>query len=385
MIVAAAALLAKNPEPSDAQIREALDVHLCRCGTQDRIVRAVKRAAGKLDASAALAIGAMGALVASLAACEPPAPPNRRQILAGAGFLILGFCLGGREAFAQEGGAAAPARLPGSLASNKRLDAWLRISPDGTVTVLSGKVELGQGIRTALAQIVADELDVDITRLRMVAADTDLSPDESYTSGSMSIQQSGSALRQAGAEARLILLELAAARLGSRSPSSRSRTAASRRAARVAQAAGPSPTGSSSATPRSNSKRPAARRRSPRRVVVSSVARCSASTSRRRSSANPRSCRTCDCAACSTRAWCVPRISARGWSPSTTRRRARCPGSFAWCGTVAFSRSSPSAKSRPSPRPKPSPPLRAGKEPHRFLPAMGSPTGCAERRHAKVP
>ena len=75
--------------------------------------------------------------------------------------------------------------------------------------MLSGKVELGQGIRTALAQIVADELDVAIERLRMVAADTDLSPDESYTSGSMSIQQSGAALRQAAAEARLILLELA--------------------------------------------------------------------------------------------------------------------------------------------------------------------------------
>ncbi|HVR29467.1 MAG TPA: molybdopterin cofactor-binding domain-containing protein [Thermoanaerobaculia bacterium] len=136
---------------------------------------------------------------------------TRRSVLGGAGFLLLGFCFGGRAAFGQP--PPAPA-LPGSLAGHSSLDAWLRIGADGTVTVLSGKVELGQGIRTALAQIVADELDVALDRLRMVSADTDLSPNEGYTSGSVSIQQSGAALRQAAAEARLVLLEIAASRLG---------------------------------------------------------------------------------------------------------------------------------------------------------------------------
>ena len=141
------------------------------------------------------------------------AQPNRRAVLGGAGFLILGFCLGGRTALGQE--AAAPAsRLPGSLASHKSLDAWMRIGADGTVTVLSGKVELGQGILTALAQIVADELDVVDGALRMVPADTDLSPDEGYTSGSMSIQQSGARCARPRAEARASCSSCAATRLG---------------------------------------------------------------------------------------------------------------------------------------------------------------------------
>lgn len=73
------------------------------------------------------------------------------------------------------------------------------IQPDGTVLVHSGKVELGQGILTALAQMVADELGVDVSRVRMVPARTGVSPNEGYTAGSLSIQQSGSALRQAAA------------------------------------------------------------------------------------------------------------------------------------------------------------------------------------------
>jgi CO/xanthine dehydrogenase Mo-binding subunit len=105
-------------------------------------------------------------------------------------------------------------RLPGSLARAPQLDAWLRIGSDGTVTLLPGKVELGQGIRTALAQIAADELDVDLERIDVLSADTDASPNEGYTAGSMSIEQSGAAVRQAAAEARHLLLERAASRLG---------------------------------------------------------------------------------------------------------------------------------------------------------------------------
>jgi CO/xanthine dehydrogenase Mo-binding subunit len=105
-------------------------------------------------------------------------------------------------------------RLAGSLQNNRRLSQWLRFGADGVVEVFSGKVELGQGIATALAQIVAEELDVALERVRMVPASTAHSPDEAVTSGSQSIQQSGSALRYACAEARAIYVAAAAARLG---------------------------------------------------------------------------------------------------------------------------------------------------------------------------
>lgn len=111
---------------------------------------------------------------------------------------------------------AADARLrrAGSLEKNPRLSQWLRLDHDGTVSIFSGKVEIGQGILTALAQIAAEELEVALERIRMVAADTSLSPNEGVTSGSLSIQDSGSALRRACAHARALLLELAAERLG---------------------------------------------------------------------------------------------------------------------------------------------------------------------------
>jgi nicotinate dehydrogenase subunit B len=93
------------------------------------------------------------------------------------------------------------------------LDDRIAIEADGTVTVFSGKVELGTGVRTALAQIVAEELDVQFDRIRMVMGDTALSPDEGYTAGSQTIKVGGSALRNAAAEARRALLDMAADRL----------------------------------------------------------------------------------------------------------------------------------------------------------------------------
>ena len=107
-----------------------------------------------------------------------------------------------------------PAKLPVSLAANPKLSSWLKFSRDGQVTVSPGKVEIGQGIVTALAQIAADELDIDLSRVQMVRTSTALSPNEGVTSGSLSIQQSGRALRHACAEVRHIFLELASERLG---------------------------------------------------------------------------------------------------------------------------------------------------------------------------
>jgi len=110
---------------------------------------------------------------------------------------------------------AAPARkLPGSLDTNRRLDRWLSINADGTVTLYTGKVEIGQGILTAVMQMTAEELDINVSRIRLKAASTAFSPDEGITSGSRSIQESGLALRHVAAETRDLLLTRAAQKLG---------------------------------------------------------------------------------------------------------------------------------------------------------------------------
>jgi nicotinate dehydrogenase subunit B len=111
--------------------------------------------------------------------------------------------------------ASSPApSLPVSLAANPVLSSWIRFSSEGRVTLSPGKVEIGQGIVTALAQIAADELDVDIGRVEIVRASTAKSPNEGVTSGSLSVQQSGRAIRQACAEIRRIFLAAASDRLG---------------------------------------------------------------------------------------------------------------------------------------------------------------------------
>src|SRR5712675_1666231 len=107
-----------------------------------------------------------------------------------------------------------PPQLPVSLAANPVLSSWVRFSPEGHVMVSPGKVEIGQGIVTALAQIAADELDIEIGRVRMVRASTAGSPNEGVTSGSLSVQQSGLALRHACAEIREIFLAAASDQLG---------------------------------------------------------------------------------------------------------------------------------------------------------------------------
>jgi nicotinate dehydrogenase subunit B len=138
---------------------------------------------------------------------------TRREVTAGLGGIVVAFTLAPRletaPALAQQ---AAP--LPGSLAQNRMLDAWIRIHADGTATVCTGKVELGQGVTTALAQIAAEELELPLSRLNLISGDTEKTPNEGVTSGSQSIEYGGVALRLAGAQVREILLDLAAKRLG---------------------------------------------------------------------------------------------------------------------------------------------------------------------------
>src|SRR5215204_4707800 len=134
---------------------------------------------------------------------------SRRSFTKGVGGIVLAFTLAPSDLLAQDA-----ARLPGSLQTNRRLDAWLRIDADGTATVFTGKVELGQGILTALRQIAAEELDLPLERIAMISGDTGRTPNEGQTAGSQSVENSGTALRMAGAEARAMLVELGARRLG---------------------------------------------------------------------------------------------------------------------------------------------------------------------------
>jgi nicotinate dehydrogenase subunit B len=136
---------------------------------------------------------------------------SRRDLLKAGGALIVSVGLLPQARLAL---AAATGQPPGSLATAAALDAWIRINADGTVMAFTGKVEIGQGITTALAQVVAEELDVSLDRLRLVTADTERTPNEGYTSGSWSMAMSGTALRFAAAQARFILLRMAAAELG---------------------------------------------------------------------------------------------------------------------------------------------------------------------------
>jgi nicotinate dehydrogenase subunit B len=107
----------------------------------------------------------------------------------------------------------APA-LPGMLRDNPRLDQWVRFAMPGHVTVSTGRVEIGQGVLTAMRQIAAEELDVAPERILLQSGDTELTPNEGYTAGSQSIQFGGVALRLACAEVRGLFLDHAASQFG---------------------------------------------------------------------------------------------------------------------------------------------------------------------------
>jgi CO/xanthine dehydrogenase Mo-binding subunit len=142
---------------------------------------------------------------------------DRRAFVKGAGALVVSFSLQ-RPGLAQQvaetpAGTTAP-KLPGSLAVEPFLDSWVRIDPDGAVTIFTGKAELGQGIRTALLQVAAEELDLPVEHLTLVTADTARTANEGYTAGSHSMQDSGTAIRHAAAQMRELLIGEAARRTG---------------------------------------------------------------------------------------------------------------------------------------------------------------------------
>ena len=230
MIVCAVGLLERTPAPDEADVRSAFERHLCRCGSQARIMDAVRRAASPAGAG----------------------PPTART-----------------EIVRREPAVDPSPGLPAGLAAAPELDSWIRVDRADTVTVFTGKVEFGQGIVSALARIAAEELDLDLSQVRIETADTAHGLDEGLTAGSMSVEQSGAAIRQAAAEARTCLVEMASAALGV--PVERL-VVQEGIVLDVSGRAGEA-TGSSPATDRWRGARPASRRPSCRPTIGSSATR----------------------------------------------------------------------------------------------------------------
>ena len=177
MIISAKVLLDRNPHPTDEEIKAEMSDNLCRCGVYDRMRRAIKRAAEISE--------------------DPSSWKKEFQ----------------RKPDTPVAGSAEENRtdpLSGALAFTPDLDSWIRINRDETITVFTGKVELGQHIKTSLAMIAAEELEVNIDRILVVSGDTAQTPNEGYTAGSMSMETSGNAIRHASAEVKQILLSRAA-------------------------------------------------------------------------------------------------------------------------------------------------------------------------------
>ena len=144
--------------------------------------------------------------------------PSRRAVLAGSGALIMSFSLVPHRPWAQAAQNAGVSRSPSRRCPavskvEPMLDSWIRIDADGTITVFTGKAELGQGVKTALIQLAAEELVVEPKAIYLVTADTSQTPNEGYTAGSHSMQDSGTAIMNAAAQVRTILIGEAAARL----------------------------------------------------------------------------------------------------------------------------------------------------------------------------
>ena len=134
---------------------------------------------------------------------------HRRDFLKSSSALVVAFSLGGRASMAQT-----PAGAAAKTVDKAEVDAWLALGRDGRVTVFTGKVDLGTGLKTAYAQMAADELDVSIEKIDMVMGDTARTPDQWLTAASTGIPVGGMELRRAAATARAALVERAVARLG---------------------------------------------------------------------------------------------------------------------------------------------------------------------------
>ncbi|MBX9591720.1 MAG: molybdopterin-dependent oxidoreductase [Hyphomonadaceae bacterium] len=133
---------------------------------------------------------------------------GRRAFAIGAASAVAGLTIGFRWALAQAPQSGPP--VPPMIRSNPRLDAWVRIAPDGGITVMTGRVEIGQGMLTVMRQVAADELDVAPERLTLISGDTAQTPNEGVTAGSLAVKLGSTALGLACADARATLIGVAA-------------------------------------------------------------------------------------------------------------------------------------------------------------------------------
>ncbi len=209
-----AALLARVPEPDDARIDAELAGHLCRCCAYPRIRRAVHRAAELMDhpelleaaptpGSAGPAAGGQAGTAVADADSRPARPWDlRRDEPASFGPAM------------PEGLLAVVADTGGEPGFGGPDDAWVHVGADGAITAFTGKVEAGQGTRTALALLVAEELAVPASAVRLEMADTDVSPFDLGTFGSRSMPHAAPPLRAAAAAAFRLLRQAAASQFG---------------------------------------------------------------------------------------------------------------------------------------------------------------------------
>ncbi len=170
MIVSAQGLLNGTRYPTNEEIRLGLENNLCRCGVYDRVRRAIKHRIGRLEPSAVFTVKTFKENIENLESA---------------------------------GG------TPPILIQTPDLDSWIKINSDKTITLFTGKVEYGQGIKSAFAQILAEEMDLSLNQIRVVMADTQITPDEGPTVGSMSLETSGNVIRYVAAEVRQFLLSIA--------------------------------------------------------------------------------------------------------------------------------------------------------------------------------
>ena len=199
MILGLASLLEKSPDPDETLIRESLAGNICRCCTYPRIVRAARRAAE-------LASSDDDGVVTEPRAATPELPAPGRgpwdllaleerdyfDVLSDGMVVVLSDEQGADGGWSTSNG------------------AWIHVGADGLVTAFTGKVDVGQDNRTALSQLVAEELRVRFDRVRLVMGDTDLCPYDMGTFGSRSMPDAGENLRATAASARELLLTTAA-------------------------------------------------------------------------------------------------------------------------------------------------------------------------------
>ncbi|WP_020573994.1 molybdopterin cofactor-binding domain-containing protein [Actinopolymorpha alba] len=177
IIMTTAGLLQREPAPDESAIQAALAEHLCRCGTHHRILRAIRGLAGRNGD------GVNGASESGMTVTRTD------------------------DAQPAQGEVDTETAIPAALRAASHVEDWIRDLPDGRVEVLAGRVELGQGVRTAFAQIVAAELNLPVDQIEVRSAATDATPDEGYTAGSASLEQGGAALARAAAAYRRLRAE----------------------------------------------------------------------------------------------------------------------------------------------------------------------------------